>query len=162
MQRRDAHMYRFLFPVCLFLSASLLFIIQPMVAKVLLPRYGGTPAIWTVCMLFFQALLLVAYSYAWVLSRFKGARWWRVTHLLVCLLSISFLPLAFAPASGDGAPELQILMDLFLQLGLPLLVIGYWLLVHQHHYYNMTTAKRQGRGRLILIFYMLLVMLAVF
>ena len=130
----------FLFPLCLFLSASLLFIIQPMVAKVLLPRYGGTPAIWTVCMLFFQALLLVAYSYAWVLSRFKGSRWWRVTHLLVCLLSVSFLPLAFVPVSGDGAPELQILMDLFLQLGLPLLVIGASAPLLQYAY-SQTTGK---------------------
>ena len=117
-------MYRFLFPVSLFLSASLLFIIQPMVAKILLPVYGGTPAVWTVCMLFFQALLLLSYAYAWVLSRFKGPYWWRVIHTCVCLLSVIALPLAFVPILGQGAPELLILQNLLLQLGLPLLVVG--------------------------------------
>ena len=117
-------MYQFFFPVSLFLSASLLFIIQPMVAKVLLPIYGGTPAVWTVCMLFFQLILLVGYGYAWVLSQLSGTRKWRVVHLLVCLLSVSFLPLAFTPISGLNVPELQILKNLLLQLGLPLLVVG--------------------------------------
>ncbi len=117
-------MYRFLFPVCLFLSASLLFIIQPMVAKVLLPIYGGTPAVWTVCMLFFQLLLLIAYSYAWVLSRLRGVHRWRVVHLCVCLFSLCVLPLALIPSGGDGIPEIEILGCLLLQLGLPLMVVG--------------------------------------
>lgn len=51
------------FPLGLFLSAFLLFIIQPMVAKTLLPVYGGTPAVWTVCMLFFQTGPVLAYGY---------------------------------------------------------------------------------------------------
>ena len=116
-------MYRFLFPVGLFLSASLLFIIQPMVAKVLLPVYGGTPAVWTVCMLFFQISLLIAYAYAWVLSRFPGSYIWRCTHLIICLLSLCVLPLSFVPMPGLGAPEGLILKNLLLQLGLPLLVV---------------------------------------
>lgn len=117
-------MLQFLFPITLALSACLLFIIQPMVAKVLLPVYGGTPAVWTVCMLFFQGLLLIAYAYAWLLSRFKGRRNWRILHLSICFLSISALPLAFISRSSNGAPELQILENLLLQLGLPLLVIA--------------------------------------
>jgi hypothetical protein len=116
--------YQFFFPFSLFLSASLLFIIQPLVAKVLLPVYGGTPAVWTICMLFFQAVMLIAYSYAWILSRLNGARWWRVVHLCVCLLSVCALPLAFVPGAAHGIPELQILTNLLLQLGLPLLVVG--------------------------------------
>lgn len=119
-----AFVHYLIFPVSLFLSASLLFLIQPMAAKVLLPIYGGTPAVWTVCMLFFQALLLVSYAYVWGLSRFKGVRTWRIVHLLVCLLSVFFLPLIFSPQSHPGAPELDILKALLLQLGLPLLVIG--------------------------------------
>ena len=114
-------MYRFIFPVSLFVSACLLFIIQPMVAKVLLPVYGGTPAVWTVCMLFFQLLLLLAYSYAWVLSRFSK---WRVVHLCVCLLSLCVMPMSFVPQASEGTPEIQILLGLLLQLGLPLLVVG--------------------------------------
>jgi len=117
-------MYSFLFPICLFLSASLLFIIQPMVAKVLLPVYGGTPSVWTVCVLFFQALLLIAYAYAWLLNRVSSPVRWRIFHGILCLLSIGMLPLAFKPVVGEGAPEIHILKNLFLQLGLPLLVIG--------------------------------------
>ena len=114
-------MHRFIFPISLFLSASLLFVIQPMVGKVLLPVYGGTPAVWTVCMLFFQVVLLVAYAYVWFLSR---VRHWRVLHLCVCLMSLLALPLAFSAVTGDGAPERLIFENLLLQLGLPLLVIG--------------------------------------
>ena len=117
-------MYRFLFPFSLFLSASLLFVIQPMVAKVLLPVYGGTPAVWTVCMFFFQLVMLVGYSYAWVLSRLSGSYQWRIVHATVCLMSLFSLPLAFMPESAKGVPEIQILAKLFVELGLPLLVIG--------------------------------------
>ena len=117
-------MYRFFFPFSLFLSASLLFVIQPMVAKVLLPIYGGTPAVWTVCMLFFQTVLLLAYGYAWVLSKVKGVCSWRVIHLSVCALSILALPLMFVPVSSAGVPEILILKTLLFQLGLPLLVVA--------------------------------------
>ena len=117
-------MYRFVFPFSLFLSAGLLFIIQPMVAKVLLPVYGGTPAVWTVCMLFFQILLLVSYAYAWVLSRFQGLYPWRLIHLLICLLSLLTWPIAFFPTLGLSNPEMGILSNLLIQLGLPLLVVG--------------------------------------
>jgi len=122
--KKGLFVYRFFFPACLFLSASLLFIIQPLVAKILLPVYGGTPAVWTVCMLFFQALLLISYAYAWGLSRLKGIYRWRIVHLSLCLLSVFVLPLAFVPTVGEGAPEWLILKNLFLQLGLPLLVVG--------------------------------------
>ena len=117
-------MYMFLFPLSLFLSASLLFVIQPMVAKVLLPLYGGTPALWTVCMLFFQALLLIGYSYAWVLSRIDGKYSWRIIHLAVCLLSICTLPLVLLPKVQLGIPEFDIFSSLLFQLGLPLLVVA--------------------------------------
>lgn len=134
-------MYKFLFPLSLFLSASLLFIVQPMVAKVLLPVYGGTPAVWTVCMLFFQILLLVSYAYAWILSKFKGGYSWRWLHLFVCLLSLSVLPLAFSPVSGGETPEISILKNLLLQLGLPLLVVGASAPLLQYAF-SQTTGKR--------------------
>ena len=134
-------MYQFFFPFSLFLSASLLFIIQPMVAKVLLPTYGGTPAVWTVCMLFFQMLLLLAYAYVWVLSKFKGRYTWRVIHLFICILSLSVLPLAFLPVAGSGAPELSILKNLLIQLGLPLLVVGASAPLLQYAF-SQTTGKR--------------------
>ncbi|KTD72670.1 spermidine synthase [Legionella tucsonensis] len=115
---------RFLFPIGLFLSAILLFSIQPMVAKSLLPVYGGTPAVWTVCMLFFQVVLLFAYGYAVVLGFFNKPSVWRVTHIALVFLSFIALPLAFQPLILHESPEWSILSNLFIQLGLPLLVIG--------------------------------------
>ena len=116
-------MLQIIIPISLFLSASLLFVLQPMVGKVLLPVYGGTPAVWTVCMLFFQTVLLIAYAYAWMLSRLQGTRRWRTVHVCICILSLLSLPLVFSPSSTQGSPETHILLSL-LQLGLPLFVIG--------------------------------------
>nr|WP_302473912.1 fused MFS/spermidine synthase [Legionella sp. PL877] len=103
----------------------MLFAIQPMVAKALLPVFGGTPAVWTVCMLFFQSLLLVAYGYAWLLSRIPDSLTWRLSHSFFVLLSLFVLPLGFSPAFiGEGTPELVILGYLLRHLGLPLLIVG--------------------------------------
>ncbi|HHF7372520.1 fused MFS/spermidine synthase [Legionella bozemanae] len=115
---------RFLFPISLFLSAILLFSIQPMVAKSLLPVYGGTPAVWTVCMLFFQVVLLFAYGYAAVLGFFNKPNIWRATHTVLVFLSFIALPLVFQSLILHESPEWSILSNLFIQLGLPLLVIG--------------------------------------
>lgn len=115
---------RFLFPISLFLSAVLLFSIQPMVAKSLLPVYGGSPAVWTICMLFFQILLLVAYGYVSVLGIFYNPLIWRITHIVLVVLSLFALPLAFHPLYLHESPEWSILSSLLAQLGVPLLIIG--------------------------------------
>lgn len=117
-------MSRFLFPFCLFLSAVLLFSIQPMAARALLPVYGGTPAVWTVCMLYFQGVLLIAYGYVALLSLVKQPIVWRLIHTVVVLLSFIAIPLLFHPVVFESAPEWSILHNLLIQLGLPLLVIG--------------------------------------
>jgi spermidine synthase len=121
---RDCLMLRFLFPICLFLSALLLFSIQPMVAKALLPVYGGTPAVWTLCMLFFQIILLASYTYVWLLSLFNKPVIWRVTHVILGIVSLTALPLLFRPWVMGGQPEWAILYSLLIQLGVPLLLIG--------------------------------------
>ncbi|VEG92445.1 spermidine synthase [Legionella spiritensis] len=115
---------RVLFSFSLFLSALLLFVIQPMVAKSLLPVYGGTPAVWAVCMLFFQCLLLISYGYAWVLSRCHRRNVWRVIHGMAVLLALAGLPLMFQASLVNQSPEVVILSDLLKQLGCPLLVIA--------------------------------------
>ncbi|MCP0913006.1 fused MFS/spermidine synthase [Legionella sp. 27cVA30] len=115
---------QFSFSLTLFLSAALLFVIQPMVAKVLLPVYGGTPAVWTVCMLFFQALLLLAYAYAWFLSRLQHPHSWKIIHFSVCFLSLLFLPVQFTALANADFPERAILVQITFQLGLPLLVVA--------------------------------------
>lgn len=56
------------FALTLFTSATLLFFVQPMVGKMILPRLGGTPAVWTTCMVFFQAVLLLGYGYTHFVS----------------------------------------------------------------------------------------------
>lgn len=117
-------MLQFFFSISLFLSAVLLFSIQPMAAKALLPVYGGTPAVWTVCMLFFQTMLLFSYGYAWLLSRWVHPWGWRISHGLSVLLSLISLPLVFAPSWMEGAPEFTILKYLVYQFGLPLLIVG--------------------------------------
>lgn len=117
-------MLRFLFPIGLFLSAVLLFSIQPMAARALLPVYGGTPAVWTVCMLFFQAVLLIAYGYVALISQLKNTFAWRIIHSVLLVLSLIAIPLVFHPSVFDGAPEWSILHNLLVQLGLPLLIIG--------------------------------------
>jgi len=134
-------MLRFLFPIPLFISAILLFSIQPMVARALLPIYGGTPAVWTVCMLFFQAVLLIAYGYVWLLSLINKANVWRYIHLLFVALSLVSLPILFHPQAMNGLPEFTILATLLRELGLPLLVIGASAPLLQFAY-SQTTGKR--------------------
>lgn len=135
-------MFRFLFSFGLFLSASLLFVIQPMAAKILLPIYGGTPAVWTVCLLFFQTLLLVSYGYAWILSRLTQAHHWRLLHLIVCGASLLGLPMRLLPAPESGLPELVILKTLLLQLGLPMLVVGASAPLLQYAYGQMASRPK--------------------
>ena len=70
----------FLFAFTLFVSATLLFLVQPMIAKMILPKLGGTPAVWNTCMVFFQAVLLAGYAYAHGLTAWLGARKQLVVH----------------------------------------------------------------------------------
>src|ERR687892_2119157 len=98
-----------LFATTIFLSALLLFCIELALAKILLPRLGGTPAVWTTCMLFFQVLLLAGYSYVLVTTAWIGARKQAVLHIALLLLSLLYLPLApvtFASISDRSNPAL--------------------------------------------------------
>lgn len=125
-----------LFAVTLFLSASLLFMVQPMVGKMILPLLGGSPAVWNACMVFFQALLLLGYQYSHVVtSRYKPKRQW-LTHMVVLafpmgamLLSIAIgtrhTPIAVAESlapSGDTSPFLAVMLLMSVAIGLPFFV----------------------------------------
>lgn len=81
------------FAITLCMSALLLFVIQPMAAKALLPLFGGVPMVWTVCMMYFQAILLLAYSYAYLLSHFFKLRIQQLIHFMLVLLSCCALPI---------------------------------------------------------------------
>ena len=77
-----------LYAATIFLSAALLFSVQPLFAKMILPQLGGTPAVWNTCMLFFQVLLLAGYAYAHVSTRWLTARRQPLLHLALLLLAV--------------------------------------------------------------------------
>ncbi len=86
----------------LFVSALLLFSIQPMFAKMVLPKLGGAPAVWSVAMVFFQTVLLGGYAYAHLLNRLLPPRWAAAFHLALLGVTATMLPIAIA--AGWGAP----------------------------------------------------------
>lgn len=84
------------YTIAIFVSALLLFSVQPLFTKMVLPRLGGSPAVWSVAMVFFQSLLLAGYAYAHGLSRFADRRVSVVVHLLLLVVALLTLPLAIA------------------------------------------------------------------
>jgi hypothetical protein len=109
------------------LSAFLLFLVQPLIAKQILPWFGGSSAVWTTCMLFFQATLLVGYAYADVTPRALGSRNQPRAHIVVALLCLLVLPI-LAPEAlkplGSEEPISRILMLLAVTIGLPYLLLS--------------------------------------
>ena len=93
-----------LFTVTIFLSASLLFFVQPLFAKLVLPKIGGAPAVWTTSMLFFQTVLIGGYLYAHVLTRHVPVRWQLPVHVALWAAACLFLPLA-VPADWQYDPK---------------------------------------------------------
>src|SRR5271168_2870369 len=84
------------------LSAALLFGVQPMFAKMVLPRLGGSASVWSVAMVFFQTMLLAGYLYAHLLMRHFGFRSAVAIHL--CVIAITFIGLPIGVAEGFGRP----------------------------------------------------------
>jgi hypothetical protein len=96
-----------LYCCAVFLAAALVFAVQPMVAKMLLPSYGGAPAVWAVSLVFFQTVLLGGYAFAHVSLRLAGVRRHAPLQLGVLLLPLLTLPIAVSAGTGgdgDGAP----------------------------------------------------------
>ena len=89
------------YTVAIFVSALLLFSVQPLFAKMVLPRLGGSPAVWSVAMVFFQSLLLAGYVYAHLLMRIKSRVIPIVVHLLLLVAALATLPLAIAARWGE-------------------------------------------------------------
>jgi SAM-dependent methyltransferase len=107
-------------------SALLLFLIEPMVAKALLPLYGGSPAVWNTCLLFFQGLLLAGYAYAHFAGRYLGRRGHLVLHAALLLLPIALLP-PHLPSGGpppSAWPVPSLLLALALAVGLPFFILS--------------------------------------
>jgi hypothetical protein len=111
----------------IFLSAALLFAVQPMFTKMVLPRLGGAPQVWSVAMVFFQAALLAGYGYAHALTRYAPGRKSLFIQLGVMVAACFFLPLSIA--SGWGKPpavgEAFWLLGLFaVSIGLPFFALA--------------------------------------
>ena len=109
-----------LFVLTVAVSSALLFILQPMCARMLLPYLGGSPSVWTTCMLFFQAGLLGGYVYAHASSR-MDLRAHAVLHLALLAVACAFLPPVigrpFLPENNDS-PVLWLLARLLVTIGL--------------------------------------------
>ena len=116
-----------LFAGTLFVSASLMFVLQPLFGKILLPLLGGSPAVWNTCMVFYQTILFLGYLYAHTIaSRFKPVRQIQL-HTLVILLSFLALPLALPENTSpptESDPTLWIVWTLLIAIGLPLFVVS--------------------------------------
>ncbi len=115
------------YALAIFLGAFLLFQVQPLIGKYILPWFGGGPGVWTTCMLFFQVLLLGGYAYAHLTTRWLKPRTQAVVHLVLLLAALALLPItptdSWKPAGG-GNPTLQILALLAVCLGLPYFVLS--------------------------------------
>ena len=113
-----------LYAAVVFGNAFLLFLVQPLAGKAILPWFGGSAAVWTVCMLFFQALLLAGYGLAHGMVRLLPPRGQGLAQLALVAASLAALPLAPDRALAWGAdPALGILAVLATSVGLPYLVL---------------------------------------
>ena len=111
----------------IFLSAFLLFQVQPLIGKMILPWFGGSASVWTTCMLFFQLLLLLGYLYSHWLVRFLSARGQSFLHIGLLGTSLLLLPLGLSAEwkpTGAENPTLRILGLLTFSIGLPYFVLS--------------------------------------
>lgn len=111
-----------LFGLAIFCGSFLLFQIQPILGKYILPWFGGTPAVWTTCILFFQAFLLVGYGYAFALTKLFSIRAQTIVHCVLLIVALAALPIipsaSWRPEAGSN-PSMTILALLTISVGLP-------------------------------------------
>lgn len=117
----------FHYGLTIFLSAFLLFQVQPIIGKMILPWFGGSASVWTTCMLFFQVLLLLGYFYSHWIVRFLSPRGQSLLHVTLIVAALLVLPLAPSPdwrPTGAEDPTLRILALLAATIGLPYFVLS--------------------------------------
>jgi hypothetical protein len=125
--RMHPALLRLTFTAAIFVSAALLFVVQPMFTKMVLPRFGGAPSVWSVAIVFFQAALLAGYAYAHWLTHYAPGLASVIVHLAVMIAATVALPLAIAPAWGWPPPagEALWLIGLFAtSIGLPFFALA--------------------------------------
>ena len=110
----------------IFISSFLLFLVQPIIAKQILPWFGGSAAVWTTCLVFFQSALLAGYAYADLTTRL-GPRRQALLHVALLVASLAFLPILASPGwkpTGDESPIPAILLLLAATIGLPYFLLS--------------------------------------
>ena len=116
-----------LYSLTLFVGATLLFVVQPMAGKMILPLLGGTQAVWSTCMVFFQAALLAGYAYAYASSAWLSPARQALVHGALLALPFAVLPLRLDLRflrGGESTPALDVLLLLSTSVGLPFLVVS--------------------------------------
>ena len=116
-----------LFALTLFIGSALIFVVEPMFAKMILPLLGGSPAVWNTCVVFFQAGLLAGYAYAHLLTTRLTVRQQAIAHGALVLLAAATLPVALRPGwtpPVEGTPVPWLLLVLTLGLGAPFMVVS--------------------------------------
>ncbi len=113
-----------LFAAAIFLSAALLFLVQPMTGKVLLPLLGGSPAVWNTCMVFFQGVLLLGYLYAHVVGTYLRPRYQPLVHAAFVALAAGYLLVRPAVGEPGESPTLWLIQTLLALVGLPFLAVS--------------------------------------
>lgn len=116
-----------LFAGTIFSSAFLLFLVQPLIAKQILPWFGGSAAVWSICMVFFQVVLLAGYAYADAVTRHLRMRSQAVLHVGLLLASLALLPIVVGAQwkpVGTEDPAWRILGLLFGTIGLPYFLLS--------------------------------------
>ncbi len=116
-----------LYAFTIFLSSFLLFLVQPLIARLILPWFGGTAAVWTTCMLFFQCVLLAGYAYAHATTAKLSPRAQAILHTVLLAAAAATLPILPDPGwkpEGGGEPISRILLLLTATVGLPYLLIS--------------------------------------
>ncbi len=135
------------YAAAIFTSAFLVFQIQPIIARFILPWFGGTPAVWAVCMLFFQVGLLLGYTYAHLLARYLSIKRQASVHLLLLLVSFIQLPIVLAQIDvlALETPLLDILWLLTVTLGMPFALLSASAPLMQHWFAQAYPEKRTFR-----------------
>jgi spermidine synthase len=134
----------FLFGLTLFLSGALLFVVEPMFAKMALPKLGGTPAVWNVCLVTYQALLLAGYAYSHQVAKRLIPRRTALIQVGLVLAAFFALPIRLPEMLGSSArygPVVWLLMLLIVGVGLPFLVLSTYSSILQTWYASTSRAK---------------------
>jgi SAM-dependent methyltransferase len=130
---------RALYSFTIVCSSILLFALQPIMAKSLLPRFGGSAGVWVTCMLFFQVMLLAGYLYSWLITTYLSRKMQSMMHAALLVLSLATFSLRPVLHSG-GNPALSILGVLLVSIGLPYFLLSTTSPLLQSWFANATPA----------------------